>query len=461
MLNSFAQSKKNSIPVIPLMSSDLESWLATQNDTTKNWVRLHSFTAQAGKFILIPAPNGTVAMVLLGIASVEDIWSYSALPLSLPNAQYQLIDSLQNISQHQACLGWALGGYQYDKYKSSERQPATLEWPVSVNRLEVEQLAQVIFMIRDLITTPAEDMGPAELAKTAELIAKQHQANYRCIIGDDLLKQNYPSVHMVGRASSRQPRLIDLRWGEQGPKITLVGKGVCFDSGGLDIKSASNMLLMKKDMGGAAHVLGLGALIMSAQLKVRLRLLVPAVDNSISGNAYRPLDVIRSRSGLTVEVGDTDAEGRLILSDALTEACSEKPDLLVDFATLTGAARVALGPDLPAFFCNHEETAQNLIHHAQQQHDPIWRLPLFTPYRKLLDSKVANIHSTGEGSYGGAITAALFLQEFVTPKTPWIHLDLMAWNNKNSPGRPVGGEAMALRAVYALIKQKASAALLN
>ncbi len=461
MLNSFAQSKKNSIPVIPLMSSDLESWLATQNDTTKNWVRLHSFTAQAGKFILIPTPNGTVAMVLLGIASVEDIWSYSALPLSLPNAQYQLIDSLQNISQHQACLGWALGGYQYDKYKSSERQPATLEWPVSVNRLEVEQLAQVIFMIRDLITTPAEDMGPAELAKTAELIAKQHQANYRCIIGDDLLKQNYPSIHMVGRASSRQPRLIDLRWGEQGPKITLVGKGVCFDSGGLDIKSASNMLLMKKDMGGAAHVLGLGALIMSAQLKVRLRLLVPAVDNSISGNAYRPLDVIRSRSGLTVEVGDTDAEGRLILSDALTEACSEKPDLLVDFATLTGAARVALGPDLPAFFCNHEETAQNLIHHAQQQHDPIWRLPLFTPYRKLLDSKVANIHSTGEGSYGGAITAALFLQEFVTPKTPWIHLDLMAWNNKNSPGRPVGGEAMALRAVYALIKQKASAALLN
>ncbi len=457
MLKYFRGSKQSAIPILPLSPLHFDSWLSSQNEFTQNWVRLQNFTGQSGKHVLLPSPNGKIGLVLLGIEGIEDIWAYSSLPLSLPEGHYQLTPGPTSISPYHACLGWALGSYQYDRYKKSEKQPVTLEWPDHVDQKEIEYVAEAIFLVRDLVTTPAEDMGPAELAKTAEMIAKKYQARYQCLTGEDLLKQNYPSIHMVGRASSRPPRLIDMRWGESGMKITLVGKGVCFDSGGLDIKSASNMLLMKKDMGGAAHVLGLASMIMAAGLPVRLRVLVPAVDNSISGNAYRPLDVIRSRSGITVEVGDTDAEGRLILSDALTEACSEKPDLLIDFATLTGAARVALGPDLPAFFCNKDALAQDLINCSLQQKDPLWRLPLYSPYRKWLESKVANLHSTGESSYGGAIVAALFLQEFVTADTPWIHLDLMAWNQRQLPGKPVGGEAMALRAVYALIKEKAAA----
>jgi leucyl aminopeptidase len=290
----------------------------------------------------------------------------------------------------------------------------------------------------------------------ARKLAKTHGARLSVIVGDALLKHNYPAVHAVGRASEKAPRLIDLRWGKKGPKVTLVGKGVCFDSGGLDLKTAAGMKLMKKDMGGAAHVLGLASMVMAAGLPLRLRVLVPAVENSVSGNAFRPLDVLKTRKGLTVEVGNTDAEGRLILCDALAEASREKPDLLIDFATLTGAARVALGTGLPALFCNDDALAHTLQDEGLARHDQIWRLPLHQPYRKGLDSQVADLNNISDAPFGGAITAALFLEAFVEAGVPWAHFDLMAWNLRAGPGRPQGGEAMGLRAAYGAIEQMAA-----
>jgi leucyl aminopeptidase len=310
-------------------------------------------------------------------------------------------------------------------------------------------------MARDLITTPSADMGPAELAAAAQDLAKAHKARVKVIVGDDLLKQNYPMIHAVGRASARAPRLIDLVWGsERDPKVTLVGKGVCFDTGGLDLKPSTGMLMMKKDMGGAATVLAVAAMVMAASLPVRLRVLIPAVENSVSGNAFRPMDVVPTRKGITVEIGNTDAEGRLILCDALFEGGSEKPAMMIDCATLTGAARVALGPDLPALFCNDDDLADALIAAGEQITDPMWRMPLFSNYRRLLDSKVADINNVSSGAFGGAITAALYLKEFVPDGVPWAHFDMMAWNNTSRPGRPEGGEAQAARAIFNAIEQR-------
>ena len=298
-------------------------------------------------------------------------------------------------------------------------------------------------------------MGPKELAAAARKLAKTHKAQITVTSGDQLLKQNYPTIHAVGRAASDPPRLIDLRWGNvRHPKITLVGKGVCFDSGGLDIKSSAGMRYMKKDMGGAAHALGIASMVMAAKLPIRLRVLIGAVENAISGNAYRPGDVIKTRQGLTVEVGNTDAEGRLVMSDCLTEACREKPEAVLDFATLTGAARVALGTDLPALFSNNDGLAKDLLDASEKSVDPIWQLPLFDDYRGLLKSDIADLNNISTGGYGGAITAALFLQAFVDDKTPWAHFDLMAWNTQSRPGRPVGGEAMGLRAVYSMLEKR-------
>ncbi len=315
----------------------------------------------------------------------------------------------------------------------------------------MKHTAEAIGLVRDLVNTPAADMGPAQLAEAARDLAKRHRGKCTVLVGDTLLKRNYPAVHAVGRAAAEEPRLIDLRWGSKGPKVTLVGKGVCFDSGGLDLKPAAGMKLMKKDMGCAAHVLGLASLIMAEKLPLQLRVLVPAVENAVSGNAFRPLDVLQTRKGLTVEVGNTDAEGRLVLCDALAEADSEKPDLLIDFATLTGAARVALGPDLPAMFCNDDKLAGLILRHGAVEGDPVWRLPLHKGYRPGLESKVADLNNISNSPYGGAITAALFLENFVSPGTRWAHFDIMAWNVATRPGRPEGGEAMGLRAVYAAI----------
>ena len=330
-----------------------------------------------------------------------------------------------------------------------------LVWPAGADRAHVRAAAEATTTVRDLINTPAGDMGPAELAAAAHRIAKTKGAEIAEIKGSALLRQGYPTVHAVGRASANAPRLIDLRWGRaDAPRVTLVGKGVCFDTGGLDLKPAQGMLRMKKDMGGAAHVMGLAQMIMSAGLDVRLRVLIPAVENSVAGNALRPLDIVKTRSGITVEVGNTDAEGRLILCDALTEAESEGPDLLVDCATLTGAARIALGAELPAFFCNDDALAGALASASEAVSDPLWRLPLWRPYRRMIDSKTADINNVSDSGLAGAITAALYLEEFVNRTTPWIHLDIMAWNLTTRPGRPVGGEAQGMRALFALIDSR-------
>ena len=445
------------IPITPVTAGQLKGWLKAQRATVRKWVEGVGFEAKPGSNTLVPGADGAPGRALVGVEARPDIWSYGGLPKALPRATYRIDGKLAPAAATRAALGWALGGYAFARYK---KQPgvARLVWPDGADRAAVERMAAAAFLVRDLVNTPAEDMGPAELAAAAEAVARAHGAKLRVTVGDELLKANYPLVHAVGRASVRAPRLVDLRWGGRGPRITLVGKGVCFDSGGLDLKSAQNMLLMKKDMGGAAHVLALAQMIMDAGLPVRLRVLVPAVENSVAGNAFRPLDVIRSRKGMTVEIGNTDAEGRLILCDALAEACVDKPDLIVDCATLTGAARVALGPELPVLFSNHEGTAEALLRHGEDEDDPLWRLPLHKPYRRMLDSKVADINNVSESGFAGAITAALFLNEFVEPAIPWAHIDMMAWNPSARPGRPEGGEAQGLRALYALIAEKAASA---
>jgi leucyl aminopeptidase len=354
-----------------------------------------------------------------------------------------------------AALGWALAAYRFTRYRAGEDMQADLVWPSACDRAAVESAALATYLVRDLINTPASDMGPGELAAAARKLGRDFGARCRVVAGPALLRDNYPAIHAVGRASSRAPRLVDLTWGDRrAPKVTLVGKGVCFDSGGLDLKSAQHMKLMKKDMGGAATVLGLARMIMAADLPVRLRVLVPAVENSVSGDAMRPLDVVATRRGLSVEIGNTDAEGRVVLADALSAAAAEKPDLLIDCATLTGAARVALGGELPALFSNHDATAEALLKSAAQASDPLWRLPLWDPYRRHLESPVADLTNAPDEPLAGAITAALFLAEFVDDGIPWVHLDLMAWNTSARPGRPKGGEAMGMRALFGLVENR-------
>ena len=452
-----ARPGKEAVTITPLTVAALEPWLAAQPAATRRWVERIGFTARPGTTALLPDAEGALARVLLGVEAGEDIWSYGGLPGALPPGRYRLDDAVDAAAAGRAALGWALGGYAFTRYKAPERDFAVLVWPKGVDKAAVTRAAEATFLVRDLINTPAEDMGPPQLAAAAKAVARRHGAKVAVTTGDALLKKNYPMIHAVGRAADRAPRLIDLRWGTKGPRVTLVGKGVCFDSGGLDLKSAAGMKLMKKDMGGAAHVLGLAQMIMAAELPLRLRMLIPAVENSVSGNAFRPLDVIRTRQGLTVEIGHTDAEGRLILCDAMTEADREEPDLLVDFATLTGAARVALGTELPALFCNDDATAAAALEHGLAAQDPLWRLPLHAPYKRLLDSKVADLNNVSEGGYGGAITAALFLESFVAKAKAWIHIDVMAWNLAAKPGRPAGGEAMGLRAIYGLIEALARA----
>lgn len=445
-----------SVPVTPLTAADLKRWLKKQSATLRRWVEENRFKAEAASHLRLPARAGGIGGVLLGVEAGIDIWSYGALPQALPEGRYRIEARLSPEAASAAALGWALGAYRFTRYKRPKRAPAKLLWPEAADRAQVKRFAEAICWVRDMINTPADDMGPAELAGEAEKLAKEFGARCKVIVGDQLLKQNYPMVHAVGRAAARPPRLIDLRWGRSGPKITLVGKGVCFDSGGLDLKPAAGMLMMKKDMGGAANLLGLARIIMGAKLKIRLRLLIPAVENAVSGNAYHPMDIVKTRKGITVEVGNTDAEGRLILCDALAEADSDDPALIVDCATLTGAARVALGTDLPALFSNDEAAAEALLRHGLAQQDALWRLPLHKPYRRMLDSPNADINNVSQGGMAGAITAALFLNEFVRARTPWIHIDMMAANSGSRPGRPEGGEAMCLRALYAYIAELAA-----
>ena len=458
-----AAAGTGTVTITPLTKADLSGWLDSQpageKEATAAWVKAVNFTAEAGSTAFLPGEGGAVARVLVGVSALDDLWGLAGLPGSLPPASYRLDeridDALDGRAATRLALGWALGSYRFDRYKKAGKSFAGLVWPKHADQGAVQRTATATYLLRDLVNTPANDLGPAELANAAGALAEEFEAAIAVIVGDALLDRDYPAIHAVGRASPREPRLIDLRWGNpEHPKVTIVGKGVCFDSGGLDIKPSSGMLLMKKDMGGAAHALALGRMVMMAGLPVRLRVLVPAVENVIAGNAFKPLDVLKTRKGLTVEVGNTDAEGRLILCDALAEADSEKPALLIDFATLTGAARVALGPDLPALFSNNDELAGDLLAAGLEQDDPLWRLPLWAPYRKGLDSKVADLNNVTSNGMAGAITAGLFLQEFVSKDTPWAHLDTFAWNSAARPGRPEGGEALGLRAAYAVIAKR-------
>ena len=455
-----SESATPAIPLVLLTADTLSGWLEQQNDAVRNWVSSHAYTAAAGTTLAIPGPDGARLCVLHGLSIAEPLWAIAALPDTLAAGTYRLDTAgplaLSAEDMTRLALGWSLGSYGFSRYKERKSTPASLIWPERADRGEVGRLAQAICLARDLINTPAEDLGPAELAGAAIDVAERHGATIDVIVGDDLLAQNYPLIHAVGRASARPPRLIDIRWGNPAArKVTLVGKGVCFDSGGLDIKPSSGMRLMKKDMGGAATVLGLANALMDLGLDIRLRVLIPAVENAISGVAFRPGDIFRSRKGLTVEIGNTDAEGRLILADALTEAANEKPELLLDFATLTGAARVALGPDLPALFTPDDALADDLLLAGASCADPLWRLPLWKPYFKQIQSKAADLNNAGgDGGMAGAITAALFLEAFVEPGIAWAHIDTFAWNNSARPGRPEGGEALTLRAVYTLIRRR-------
>ncbi len=449
------QTNAATISIMPLSNDDFNAWLDLQNDHIKSWAKLNDFTAKDGQILLIASSDQTPAMAILGMDDIGDMWAWAGLVEKLPAGQYQIAIKLNQIDANLACLAWAMAQYIFDKYKGNDHQVRQLAWPKNADKKLITCQVEAISLTRDLINTPANDMHPAALAMAAQEVASRHGAEYKVIIGDDLLEQNFPLIHAVGRASINAPRLIDIRWGNVNlPKLTLIGKGVCFDSGGLDLKPSSNMLIMKKDMGGAANILGLAHMIMAMGVDVNLRIIIPAVENSISNNAFRPMDIITSRMGKTVEIGNTDAEGRLVLADAISLACEDNPDLIIDFATLTGASRVALGTDMPSCFTTDDEFSAQLKIESEKIKDHIWEMPLFQPYASQLDSNIAHINSAPSGGYGGAITAALFLKFFLTDSQKWAHFDLMAWNLSNRSGRSMGGEAQAIRAVFEVIKKR-------
>ena len=413
------------------------------------------FKAEAGKLLLLPGADGGVGGALFGVAegAKADAFACGALATQLPAGTWRLEGAAGDLAL--AALGFGLGAYRFTRYRKASDRQVRLVVPDGVDAAALARTVEAVTLARDLVNTPANDMGPAELEAAARTLAARHKADIRVIAGDALLAENFPLIHAVGRAAPRAPRLIEITAGDPAhPKVTLVGKGVCFDTGGLDIKPSAAMLLMKKDMGGAAQALGLAHLMLSRRAKVRLKVLIPAVENAIAGDAFRPGDVLASRKGLSIEIGNTDAEGRLVLADALTRACEENPDLLIDFATLTGAARVALGPQLPAAFTADEQLAADLARHAAATADPLWRLPLWQPYAGMLDSRIADTNNVSSGAFAGAITAALFLEKFATPAKAWLHLDLFAWNPSGRPGRPEGGEAQTIRALDALLAER-------
>src|SRR5712671_5734571 len=445
MAFSLIDDSAGAISMVGLTKDRLPAWLAEAPERERNWLTAIGFGAEAGKLALVPGENGRLTRAVVGFGANGEagagMWALAGLPDALPEGSYRLETVPKGNDPTHLALGWALATYAFTRYRAKKATATALVWPEGANRALVKRLAGAVFLARDLANTPAGDLGPAELAAEAVRVAKAAGARHRVTVGDELLAENYPTIHAVGRAAAQAPRLVDIVWGEaSAPKVTLVGKGVCFDTGGLDLKTASGMRLMKKDMAGAAIVLGLAQAIMDAGLPVRLRVLLPLVENAVSGSAVHPVDI-----------GNTDAEGRLILCDALAEASTEKPDLLVDMATLTGAARVALGPELAALFCNDDGLAEALLEAAAAEDDPMWRMPLWRPYRKMIDSKIADLNNVSESPHAGAVTAALYLQEFVEPDIPWAHLDVMAWNPQSRPGRPEGAEATALRALYAHI----------
>ena len=454
MLPSLTTDRRGAIPITPVTVARLPAWIEGHAQL-RPWLASIGFKAAPGTFAFLPAVDGRAAGILASPNEGASVFAFADLPNSLPEGRYVIDSEGQRASPTDIALGWALGSYAFDRYKKRERAPATLVWPADADRAEVERIVHAVYRARDMINTPAEDMGPEEVALAARQVAESHGATLRVVVGDDLLQQNYPTIHIVGRASARAPRLIDLRWGdENAPRVTLVGKGVCFDTGGLDLKTREGMLEMKKDMGGAAIMLCLADALMSAGSPIRLRLLIPAVENSVNGNAVRPRDIVRTRSGKTVEIGNTDAEGRLILCDALSEADGERPDLLIDCATLTGAARIALGPQLQAMYCDDDAVADGLLEAGASTGDPLWRMPLWRPYRRELDSRCADLSNVARNTFAGSIVAAVYLAEFVSASPRWVHLDVYAANASSRPGRPEGGEATGLRALYRYLRAR-------
>ncbi|MET3660599.1 leucyl aminopeptidase family protein [Aquamicrobium ahrensii] len=418
------------------------------------WAKANGFTGEAGKTLVLPGEGGKIGGALFGLGDgSKGALALGGLARSLPEGDWRLEGRLEK--PELAALAISLGGYVFTRYGKKPGRALRLALPKGIEAKRLERLAESVFLTRDLVNTPANDMGPDALEQAVRGLAEKHGAAVAVTAGDDLLAANFPMIHAVGRAAAQAPRLIDLRWGrEDAPRVTLVGKGVCFDTGGLDIKPASGMLLMKKDMGGAANVLGLASMIMAGGLKVRLRVLIPAVENAISANAFRPGDVLQSRKGLTVEIGNTDAEGRLVLGDALALADEEKPELLIDMATLTGAARVALGPDLPPFYTDDEALAADIAAASVNVEDPLWRMPLWRPYDAKLSSKVADLNNVTTDGFAGSITAALFLKRFVENTAAWAHFDIYAWNPTERPHGPAGGEAQAIRALEQVIANR-------
>lgn len=445
----------NAIPLIAVNSSTLEKTVGQLDSEARRWVETNAFNAEPGSFCLIPTATGELAFVLAGVRGTEDLYALAGLPMKLPAGNYRL-DDTRGLALNSVCvaLGWGLGAYQYTQYRKAKRASAQLIVNTS-DKFAIQAMLNAVYQVRDMVNTPTEDMGPGQLATIVQNLARTNEANYREWVGDELLVANFPTIHAVGRASHRAPRLVELTWGnEKNPQVVIVGKGVCFDTGGLDIKPTDGMRWMKKDMGGAAHAIALADLIMQANLPIHFRLLIPAVENAIAGNAYRPGEVIHTRSGITVEIDNTDAEGRLILCDALSYASEQNPDFILDFATLTGAARIALGPDLPALFSNCNDVANAVLAAGQMEQDPLWRLPLWQPYQNMLDSSIADVVNTGPSRHAGAITAALYLQRFVPDSVPWCHVDVYSWNDTDKPGRPKGGEAQSLRAFFAFLRQR-------
>ena len=431
-----------------------DTWFAALAAHERAAVEATQFKAKPGEFVFLPDAGGEGWSVAIGLPEQPTPWDLATAAQKLPAGSYRL----EQASPGPAALGWLLAHYRFDRYRTNP-DPIAARILLTQEIAQIDEtvrLAEAVALVRDLVNTPAADLGPAELARAIEDAVAVHKPVLTTHVGT-AIEEHFPCVAAVGRAaaSGREPRIVELEWGDEAhPRIAIIGKGVCFDSGGLDIKPSSAMLLMKKDMGGAAHALALARLVMAARLPVRLHLIVPIVENAVGSAAFRPGDVLRSRQGLTVEIGNTDAEGRLILADALTLASEKKPALILDFATLTGAARVALGPELPALFSNDDALANDLLVAGTAAHDPLWRLPLWDNYADMLKSEIADVNNAGEGGMAGAVTAALFLKKFVTPETSWAHLDTFAWMPSAKPGRPKGGEALGVRAAWHMLKSR-------
>lgn len=450
---AFAAPTPDAIPLYAVAPEDLEALLATFSAGAAAWAKTQGFSAGAGATLALPAADGSIEAALVGLGDPASRsrgrFVVGAAASKLPEGVYRIVGSLDGAALEEAALGWLLETYRFDRYKSQAAVKAQLVAPEGVDANRIELIAAGEKLTRDLINTTAADMGPPELEAAARDLAHAHGASCEVIVGDALLDQNFPMIHAVGRAAEKAPRLIDMAWGTTGPQLTLVGKGVCFDTGGLNIKPGASMGLMKKDMGGSATVLGLAHMIMGLGLPLRLRVLIPAVENNIAGNAFRPGDVLTSRKGLTVEINNTDAEGRLVLADALAYGSEGAPDLMISMATLTGAARVAVGPDLAPFYCDDDGCADALAQGAAQVADPVWRMPFHDPYETMIEPGIADLDNAPKGGFAGSITAALFLRRFAD--APYMHFDVYGWNPSAKPGRSKGGAAQGARALLAAL----------